>query len=257
MPLGKNNQEKTPEQSRRVRRTGALKTLLTFIVIVLGVLFAMSVFFKVAHIEVSGNSYYTEEEITQASGIETGDNLFFVNRFTAVSRIFAKLPYVQKVTIDRKLPNTVVIDVTESQKLAYIAAEDVYWALDSNCKVLEQIDTEEAQSLIRIDGIEVTAAEVGSVVQTDAVDAEKVTFLAAILGEIQDRQMMADITYIDMDNVTNPSFDYLGRFTVKLGTNENIEYKFGLLTSAVEKLEQGDYGTIDLSVDNQAHYSPN
>ncbi len=68
--------------------------------------------------------------------------------------------------------------------------------------------------------------------------------------------MTGDVTWIDVSAVSNPSFDYLGRFTVKLGSNENTEYKFGMLLSAVEQLAAGDRGTIDLSIDSKAHFSP-
>ena len=44
---------------------------------------------------------------------------------------------------------------------------------------------------------------------------------------------------------------------MKLGANENLEYKLGLLVSAVEKLKENEYGVIDLSIDHQAHFSPN
>ena len=47
--------------------------------------------------------------------------------------------------------------------------------------------------------------------------------------------------------------DYIGRFTVKLGANENVEYKFQCLLSAVEALSEGDRGTLDLSIDKRAH----
>ena len=69
--------------------------------------------------------------------------------------------------------------------------------------------------------------------------------------------MMKDIGYIDMSSAANPVFDYKGHFTVKLGSNENLEYKLGLLVSAVEKLKENEYGVIDLSIDHQAHFSPN
>ena len=47
-----------------------------------------------------------------------------------------------------------------------------------------------------------------------------------------------------------------GRFTVKLGSNENLDYKFELLLGAIAKLDSGDTGTIDLSQDKKAQFSP-
>ena len=144
-----------------VKRRSPLRPILTFVIIVLGVLLALSVFFRVSKITVDGNSFYTEEQIIQASGIEDGDNMFFVNRFSAASRIFAKLPYVQKVTISRKLPNHVIIEIAESQELAYVVSGDTYWAIDSNGKVMEKVDSKKAKNLIREDGLSLKRPKVG------------------------------------------------------------------------------------------------
>ncbi len=48
--------------------------------------------------------------------------------------------------------------------------------------------------------------------------------------------------------MTNPRFDYLGRFTVELGPQGDTEYQFGKLLSAVAQLTENDRGTIDLSL---------
>ena len=65
-----------------------------------------------------------------------------------------------------------------------------------------------------------------------------------------------EVTVIDLSDASNPGFTYDGRFTVRLGANENVEYKFGMLQSAVSQLTDSDAGTIDLSIDKRAHFSP-
>ena len=248
---------KRPGGKRRFRGRGGWYPVVTFVVIVLAVILAMSVFFKVSKITVTGNSAYTEQQIIDASGIEKGDNLFFINRFSAVSRIFAKLPYIQKATVTRGLPNRVTIAVTESQAVACIQLENDSWTIDSAGKILGEAEGTDAASLIRVDGIKLYHPTVGETASTEAGDSAKVTYLADILQQIQSRSLQDYVTAIDMSTISNPSFDYLGRFTVKLGSDENIDYKFGLMLSAVEQLQAGDYGTIDLSIDKQAHFSPN
>ena len=68
--------------------------------------------------------------------------------------------------------------------------------------------------------------------------------------------MASKVTVIDLSDASNPGFAYDGRFTVRLGANENVEYKFGMLQSAVSQLTDSDTGTIDLSIDKRAHFSP-
>lgn len=244
-------------QPRRKRKShGALYAPLAFIAICAALILGMSVFFRVSRIEVEGNARYSAEEIIAASGIDKGDNLFFINRISAGSRIITRLPYVETAAVSRSLPDRVVITVTESQALAYLTADDEYWVIDRSCKLLTQAEGTELAGLIRVDGLTPIDPEVGSIAAPEEADAPKVTYLAEILDQIQRRGMQDDITWIDVSAAVNPSFDYLGRFTVKLGTDENTENKFGRLLSAVSRLTAGDTGTIDLSIDKKAHFSP-
>jgi len=249
--------EKVSKKNKKVKSYRKLASILTFVIIVVAIIFAMSVFFKVSNITVEGNALYTDEEIISASGIDEGDTLFFVNRGEAASKIFAKLPYVSQVTVVRGLPNRVVIQVTESQAMAYIMIENTAWTLDQNCKVLESASIAEVATLIKVDGIELFAPTIGEIASTVAADANKITYLSDILYQIKNRNMEDMVTYINMETITNPEFSYMGRFTVKLGGNDNTEYKFGLLEAAVAQLKDGDSGTFDLSIDKQAHFSPN
>ena len=242
-----------PQQNKRKRKRSALFAPLSFLIICAALVFGMSVFFRVSGIEVEGNLLYSREEIIEASGIEEGDNLFFINRFSAISRIFSKLPYVEKAVINRSLPNKLVIVVSESKAIACVTAEDGTWAIDRSCKLLSKASGEDLRGLIRVEGLTPIAPEAGQIIAPGEAESPKVNYLSAILTQIDALNLRDNITYIDISGISNPSFDYLGRFTVKLGANENIEYKFQCLLSAVEALSEGDRGTLDLSIDKRAH----
>jgi len=242
-----------PGKTKRRRKRSVLFAPLSFLIICAALVFAMSVFFRVSGIEVQGNSFYTAEEIITASGIEEGDNLFFINRFSAISRIFSKLPYVEKAVINRTLPNRLEIIVTESRAIACVSAEDGTWAIDRNCKLLSKVSGEEMRGLIRIEGLTPIAPEAGQIISPGESESPKVRYLSDILTQIETFSLQDNVTYIDITGISNPSFDYLGRFTVKLGAHENVEYKFQCLLSAVDALSEGDRGTLDLSIDKRAH----
>ena len=118
-----------------------------FLIACAALIFLMSIFFRVKTVEVRGNSYYTAEEVELASGVVEGDNLFFINRFSVVSRIFTRLPYVEDVSLTRYLPNKVVIEISECQALACVSYEGQSWVIDRNCRMLTQADQAEAASL--------------------------------------------------------------------------------------------------------------
>lgn len=251
--------DKARRAAKRKKRRGAVYTPIAFALILAALIFGMSVFFRVSRIEVVGNSMYTQQEVMDAAGIEKGDNLFFFNRSAAVSSIYSRLPYIENAYVSRALPNKVTIEVRESRAIAVLTTQEgAYWAIDRNCKALRSVTLDEAVSLIRVDGLLAIAPMVGDIIEPGVEDAPKVEYLAEILYQISERGMAGDVTWLDMLSAVDPSFDYLGRFTVKLGTRDDTEYKFGMLVSAVAQLAPGDTGTIDLSLsdDNKAHFRP-
>ena len=102
---------RSTNRRRRRGRFSFLTKLLCILLIAGAVVAALTVFFKVQSITVSGNARYTSEEVVAASGIEIEDNLFLLNKYSAAQAIFEKLPYVEEATINRALPDTIVITV--------------------------------------------------------------------------------------------------------------------------------------------------
>lgn len=238
---------------RNKKRRSVLYAPVSFILISAALVFGMSVFFRVSSIEVSGNLIYSAEDIIEASGIEIGDNLFFFNRSAATARIYSKLPYIELATTNPSMPNKIIIEVSESAAIACVEAEDGWWAIDRSCKLLSRVETGDTVNLIKVTGLSPIAPAEGDIIAPGEAESPKVTYLAEILKRIVALGLAPDVTGIDITGVSNPSFDYLGRFRVKLGGSDELDYKFQLLLSAVSKLEPGDSGTLDLSIDGRAH----
>lgn len=239
---------------RRSHRFSSVSAPLMFVVVIVSIIFVMSVFFRVADIQVVGNTHYTDAEIIRAIDIEEGDNLFFFDRFAAISRVFAKLPYIEEVSVERHLPDSVTIEVTESKALAYLVLGDEFWTLDHNCKVLGKAVEEELTALIPVEGIKPGTLLIGETMQTEDGDAELVAYLQEILFQVQERGIYMNISMIDFADPDNVFIYYSDRFTIRLGQNSNTEYKFGMLVSVLEKLTNGDVGYLDLSDGSTAHF---
>lgn len=103
--------------NRRRRRGnfGFLYKLLSVLVICAAVVMALTLFFRVDTIEVTGTERYTEKDVIEASGIQLGDNLFLLNKYEAARSIAEQLPYIdiEDIRIRRELPDTLLIDVAE------------------------------------------------------------------------------------------------------------------------------------------------
>ena len=241
----------------RERRRRGVWSGATFIIICAAMILGMSVFFRVSVIEVTGVVVYTEEELALASGIEIGDNLFFINRSAVGARIISKLPYIETVTIRRGLPSRLYIDVTESAAVARVDVIGIPWAMDSSCKMLGVAGNDELGSLIEVVGISAISPTIGSQLNPGDGEEFRREYLSSILTALAQRDMQGDVSLLDMENTASPEILYLDRFTVRLGDGANLEYKLELLLASVKKLAADDSGTIDLSIDNQAHFLPN
>ena len=227
-----------------------------FFLVIVAVIFVMSVFFRVSDIQVRGNSHYTDEEIIRAIDIEEGDNLFFFDRFAALSRVFAKLPYIDEVTVERSLPNRVIITVSESQALAYIVLGEEKWTIDHNCKVLGKANEDELAGLIPIIGISPGTLMIGEPLETADGDEKIVNYIAEVLDQLEGRGLYRRVGRVDFTNPNQVEFTLDDKYVVRLGNDNSVEYKFGMLISALSQLLEGDVGIINVSDGNTAHFSP-
>ncbi|HIR86801.1 MAG TPA: FtsQ-type POTRA domain-containing protein [Candidatus Limivicinus faecipullorum] len=246
----------SPERMSLSQYLSSFSGPIVFFLVIVTTIFVMSIFFRITNIQVEGNTHYTDEEIIQAIDIEEGDNLFFFDRFSALSRVFAKLPYVEEVSVERSLPNKVIITVTESQALAYIALGDEMWSIDHSCKVLGKATEEELADMISIEGISPGTLFIGETMLTEDNDTELVEYLAQVLYQLEARDLYKQVESIDFSDKYDVVFALGDKYTVKLGGPGDTEYKFGMLVSVMSQLLEGDIGIIDVSDGSTAHFRP-
>lgn len=247
----------TEAQYVKAQRRNNINSLVMFFVVIVAAIFMLSVLLRVSDIRVEGNEHYTDEEIISAIDIEQGDNLFFFDRFAAISRVFAKLPYVEQVSVERSLPNKVVITVVECKALAYIELGEEAWTIDHNCKILGKATEEEKGDLIPIVGVRPGTLMIGERLLTEDGDDTLVGYIATVLYQIQERGLASGVKKLDFTDPNHISFYYTDKYTVELGDAGKCEYKFGMLLSALAQLKVGDVGVIDLSSGSSARFRPN
>ena len=245
---------KEEDYSKRGRES--IGKLLTFVIVVFAAIFVLSIIFRVNNIIVKGNEHYTDDEIIKAIDIEQGDNLFFFDRFATISRVFAKLPYVEQVTVERSLPDKVVITVVECKAMAYLVVGDENWTLDHKCKVLGKATQDELEYLIAIKGVSPGTLFIGEDMTTEDGNNDIVDLLSEILCQIQDRGLSGKIREIDISDLSNITLDYSGKYSLEFGTKSSLDHKFALAVSAISQLMEGDIGTLIISDGSSVHFRP-
>ena len=93
--------------------------------------------YHVKHIVVYGTAAVTPTEVRQAAGISTGDNLLFLDKVAVGNRV-AAIPYVASVEVQRELPNTLIIQLTERKAAATLLAGRRTFLIDRDGVVLKE-----------------------------------------------------------------------------------------------------------------------
>lgn len=239
---------------RRRRRSPLFWPLAVILIFALAV-FGVFSLFSVTEIKVEGTELYSYEEVVAASEIELGDNLFFVNRSEASSRIFSGLPYVGGVDVSRKFPGTVIITVTETGVVAYAEQDGDFWTMDQNCKVLDRVSS--VSGLIRLTGLTPASPVQGERLVPESGGTAKTDLAAAVLAQVVGRRLTDKITEIDVSGSSGALLRYENRFEVRIGgVGEALSARFDRLQSAVSQLGASDSGILDLTIDEKVHYTP-
>lgn len=241
-------------RNNRRRRRGSfapLYKLLCVVLIVGAILTAMAVFFKTEQVTVSGNSRYTAGEIVAASEVETGDNLFFLNKYNVAGRISAALPYVESVAINRTLPDQLHVHVTECTCRVALEQEGAVWLLCQTGKIVD-CRTELPEDHTVVTGLTLAQPAVGGTLSADAENEAALQQLREMLDQLRGKGMLADVQEIHLENEDYVSLRYLDRLDVEIPWNADLDYKFNFLVAVVAKLEDYETGTLKMMTDGEA-----
>ena len=216
----------------------------------------MAIFFRITEIQVAGNQIYTAEQVVEASGLTVGENLLTIQKRTASGRIMAALPYVSAVHMERVLPSTVVITVTESDAAYLVEAEDgSQWLMSSGGRLLEEAGVT-AADYPQLVGFLVQAPEVGA--QAASEQAENLAAAETVLALLEETEFLSQIVEINVERSYDIVLWYGTLFEIHLGGTDQMEYKMQYLTAILADERVAEGGVIDLSLsgDNGATYTP-
>ena len=216
-----------------------------------------SAFLRVTEIRVEGVSLYSITEIVESSGLTPGDNLLFVNAQNVSSNIRQALPFVYAVEISRVLPDTVLVEITESDAVASIAFAGELLIIDSAGRVLARsapglllMPGIDVANLIEIRGVDIDEATPGIVLKPELGTETKLLYMQDVLAAMEREGMIRDVTYLDVSNITNIHFGYLSMYRVIIGGITNLRHNFGRLPVTVEIIQHrhpNTTGSINMS----------
>lgn len=225
-------------------------------VLALGITLSFTIFFKITDIKVTGSSFYSEEEIVQHCTIEIGENLFLIDEKECIESLTESLPYVYDVKITRKLPATLIIEITDATPFLAIGNYDwTYILTDDRLKVLELNAAEKPEGAIMLTETALIGGAPGNVLEFEEEETEEC--IKSLIEAIR-AVNMTEATSITSIDKNNNYIVYNDRITFKLGSCNNLESKLNRGLAVCEELNEHNdsiRGTINLTVDKQYYFS--
>ena len=238
------------KKQRRKSNSAATFVPVSVILILIITVYSFSIFTRATVIEVIGASKYSQEEIIMASGFVRGDNLLFLDTGTAERGIQANLPLISEANVEASFPDTIRINVTESTAIATLRHRDGILVIDSSARIVEIIThgDRELAGLIEIRGFTPISAGLGTRLRADITNESQLRVLGDMLAAVEREGFEDVVTFIDISNITNITFDYTERFRIVLDSPNSIRQNMGLLAETIkefeEKITPGVRGTI-------------
>ena len=244
--------ERTPQQPGQeivytqpglYNRNRLILHLASVVAVVLALVFGISIFFKAETITVTGIKKYTTEQVQEACGIRPGENLLGLNHAKISSRIKEHLRYVYSVRVGIKLPNTVKIEIVETEVVyAAEAADGSWWLLRSDGIVVEKVNGADAAQRTKLVGILLEGPQIGQkavAVQPETEEvvlaSEQLDVAISLMQYLEEIGILGEMTSIDVTNLAAIEMWYGTRFRVLLGDTTNLRNKVFQVKGAIDK----------------------
>ena len=246
--------------------------------VVIFLILSTTVFFKIDTITVKGSSIYTAEEICDASGIKSGNNLIRTNMSKAAASIENTLTYIETAELKRSFPSGVVITVRPCREAISAEYEDGFCLLSEKGKVLKTSETPFPDTIVIYgartkpftEELAETEASSGTGNVTSATekdeaiteDSGETTPIPTVGSRFEcTKANRTEIFYrlvnvarssfsglandFDMSDQHNISCVYDGRITVEFGAVTELDYKIKLASEILkDKIGKKTEGTL-------------
>lgn len=243
---------------RRRGRSGFLYKLLSVLAMCVCLIAALTLFFRVDTVVVTGGVRYTEQELRDATGVKSGANLLLLNKGGVAANMTEALPYLKEISsISKKLPDTLVIEVAECGRPMAVVQDGIAWLISPTSsgrgKIVEQLPAAAAGGYGVIDGCQLLAPSVGTGPAFATEYATQQSSLLQLLNALEAAEMLEEVEAIHLGDPAEITMEYGGRFTVRLSYNADYAHKLAKLEWSLTEgvIQDNMTGTFDMRGDNK------
>jgi len=244
---------KMPEKPNISRRTVtviifAVTIPLALLCLIFGILFLC----RVGDFRIVGETpHYTADQLIEASGIEQGERLYFINSAEAAENIKKAAPRLKNVKVMPFFFTTVMIEVEEEVPKYYSYVNGDYYLLSEDFRVLESANTSAGYKSEGAIGLSFHSTDIKKVVVGEYVefaDEKAENKITSFISEIKGMSFGDyGVTALGFENnVWGDAYIVLdGRLKIILGKPEDMSKKiFEVLRYLAESEEDFEFAEI-------------
>lgn len=252
---------KKPMTSKQLKKRRIIISASIFLaVIIIGAILSLTVLFKTEKIDVEGDKYYYDNQITAFSNVALQQNIFIAAINSTPEKISENLPYVEKAEIGVAIPDTVTIKITNAVPSYAVKDGSEFLIVSSKGRILEKTSNN-SKNLTELVCSEIKNKEPGSYLQFSDNNVSEI--LESVATSLSNNKVK-NVTALDIKNPNDITFNYDNHITVKLGLPEELDYKIRTAMKIItEKLDPNKtgaiYGTLDVSTcakNKMSRYKP-
>jgi len=246
--------DKKKQEKKRKLLTNLVLFIIAVLFICVGIVLVFSLFFKINIISVKGENIYSDKMVTEKSGVEFGSNLFRVNEEQLSEKLSEELPYIKGVTLERKLPDTLVINVHSTKEVAAFADKGAFVLIDETGKVLDKDSSVLSENVPVVTGVRLYKITEGK--QIELTSDAKTKALVSLLQSVKKAEFEL-LTEINLKNIDDIKIIYDDRITLEVGSLDNIDTKLARGLAALEKeneINSYSRGTLDLKLEPYVYF---
>ncbi len=259
------DREELVRSSVRKNRTRHRKNYMLYYILLLlvlaatGITLSLTVFFNIETIQVAGNGHIDAQSLISVSRVKKGDNLFRISTERAARAIVGQYVEIDRVSVSRKLPDTLAIQVELAKLMAVVKWDNHYYSVSHGGRIIAVADKMPAlegdeAGIPLVVGCDFTDVELGSYLDQLDTSRNKLDTMKLVLDAIDDNSMK-NIGQIDLEDVAFIKLYYEDRVEIKMGGVTDFTYELSRVKQLLkEKVPEGECGVLDATLRNGSYY---
>lgn len=215
------------------RRRGLLLGISCVLIFFAVILLVYKFVFVVKEINVTGSEKYSSEEIIKASGLKEGVNLYSFRTSSVINRVTLNCPYIQEVTVDRNVPNSVAINTTEDVPVYYVEIYGETKLLSGGLRVLDTVAEDyDLTGLVKLKLPAISYSIAGREVRF--ADEKRTLAIREMLTDVSESVLAGRVTLVDVRDQFDVYVVCDGLYKLELGENCDVDYKLRVASKVLE-----------------------